>query len=370
MRSVLKLPAARLTRSHRAALGTAIGTLLGVELLVFSIYVTTNLLVGLFPLGAIMLTGVLMVFGDTVCDMPVLLMVVLTEHISAWRRWTLIGAAVLLDTAAQSTWDTWARTVTGMRNPALVSFFQQSLRSMPVNFYANMMWVGFIGIQAAYLSLRLRSDELVAARASERATHLAALRFQLNPHFLFNALNAVSSLVVTGRAVQAEAMIARLTDFLRSTLGARPDGMVRLEDEFEMLSSYLDVESVRFGDRLETRITLPAELRDLPIPPFLLQPLVENAMKYAVAPAKGVVTVKVLAECAGTELRIVIRDDGKTGTGTGGGMGIGLANLRERLKLTYGDNARLTAGPVITGYEAAVSIPLALLAQTKLDEAP
>jgi hypothetical protein len=368
MRSGPELPTTRATRSRGAALGTAIGTLLGVEFLVLCIYVTTNLLVGLFSLAKIMLTGVLMVIGDTVCDMPVLLMVVLTERMSPWRRWVLIGAAVCVDTTAQSAWDTWARTVTGMRNPALVSFFQQSLRSMPVNFYANMMWVGLIGMQAAYLSLRLRSDELVSARASERATHLAALRFQLNPHFLFNALNAVSSLVVTGRAVQAEAMIVRLSDFLRSTLGARPDEMVRLEDEFDMLGSYLDVESVRFGDRLETRIVLPAGLRDLPIPPFLLQPLVENAMKYAVTPAERMVTVEVLAERVDTELRIVIRDDGTAGTVTDGGMGIGLANLRERLRLTYGDAARLTAGPANTGFEAAVSIPFALLTQAKLRE--
>jgi hypothetical protein len=370
MTSVFRQRDARSTRSRRAALGTAIGTLLGLELLVFCIYVTTNLLVGLFSLGKILVTAVLMVIGDTVCDMPVLLLVVLTERMPVWRRWALIGAAVLIDTAAQSAWDTWARTASGMRNPALVSFVQQSLRSAPVNFYANMMWVGFIGIQAAYLSLRLRSDELVVARASERAAHLAALRYQLNPHFLFNALNAVSSLVVTGRSVQAEAMIARLTDFLRLTLGAPPDGMVRLEDEFDMLDSYLDVESVRFGDRLEARIALPAELRDLPIPPFLLQPLVENAMKYAVAPAKSSVTVEVLAERAGAELRIVVRDDGIGGTVTDGGMGIGLANLRERLKLTYGDKARLAVEPKTPGFEAVISIPLTLPAQTELVEAP
>jgi hypothetical protein len=364
MRSGLELWATPLvTRSRRDALRTAIGTLLGVELLVLCIYVTTNLLVGLFSPAQIILTGILMVFGDTVCDLPVLLLVVLTERMPPWRRWALIGAAVFIDTTAQSAWDTWARTVTGMRNPALVSFYQQSLRSMPVNFYANMTWVGFIGMQAAYLSLRSRTDELVGARASERAAHLSALRFQLNPHFLFNALNAISSLVVTGRAIQAEAMIARLSDFLRSTLGARPDEMVRLEDEFEMLGSYLDIESVRFGDRLETRIDLPADLRDVPIPPFLLQPLVENAMKYAVAPAQGMVTVEVQAECLGTELRIIVRDDGKAGTAINGGMGIGLANLRERLSLSYGDGARLAAGPSAGGFEAAVSIPLTSLTQ-------
>lgn len=359
------MPAGRTQRSRRAALRAAVGTLLGVEFLVLCIYVTTNLLVGLFSPAKILLTGILMVLGDAVCDLPVLLLVVLTARMAPSRRWTLIGAAVFADTTVQSAWDTWARTVTGMRNPMLVSFFQQSLRSMPVNFYANMMWVGVIGMQAAYLSLRLRTDELVVARASERAAHLAALRFQLNPHFLFNALNAVSSLVVTGRASQAEAMIERLSDFLRSTLGAEPGEMVRLEDEFEMLGSYLDVESVRFGDRLQTRISLPAELRDIAIPPFLLQPLVENAMKYAVAPAEEVVTVEVLAERVGNELRTTIRDNGRAPVATDGGMGIGLANLRERLKLTYGDGARLVAGPVFAGFEATVSIPLTALAEAE-----
>jgi len=299
-----------------------------------------------------------MVVGDTLCDLPLLVALIASERVSPRLRWASMLAGVLIVTLAQSFFDTQARTWTGMRDPAVQPFDKGVIHAFPINFYANMMWVGLIAVQQAYYSLRARTDELVAARASERATQLAALRFQLNPHFLFNALNALSSLVVVGRAAQAEEMIGRLSGFLRATLDAREGGMVRLEDELDMIEAYLDVERVRFEDRLETRIALPAELRGAQVPPLLIQPLVENAMKYGVAPARRLVVVEILAEIEGGNLLITVRDDGEGAADVMGGGGVGLANVRERLALSYGATAGLDAGPEPAGgYRALVRLP-------------
>jgi hypothetical protein len=336
----------------------AFGTLLAIEGMVLVVYCISQILLGQFSPGTLIVTGIVMVLGDTLCDLPLLVALIASERLQPRQRWTWMVAGVLIVTIAQSVFDTQARTWTGVRNPALQPFRNGVIHAFPINFYANMMWVALIAVQQAYFSLRARTDELVASRASERATQLASLRFQLNPHFLFNALNALSSLVVVGRVVQAEEMINRLSGFLRASLGARDGTMVRLEDEFETIEAYLDVERVRFDDRLETRIVLPAALRAVQVPPFLIQPLVENAMKYGVAPARRTVRVEIVATIDGGDLLIMVGDDGEGAEDVGCGGGVGLANVRERLALSYGIAARLDAGPKGGGgYCALVRLP-------------
>lgn len=346
-------------RMRSSALRTAFVTLLAIEAMVLVVYCISQILLGQFPAGTLIVTGIVMVIGDTLCDLPLLVALIASERLSPRLRWTAMLAGVLVVTVAQSFFDTQARTWTGVRNPAVQPFAKGVIHAFPINFYANMMWVALIAVQQAYYSLRTRTDELVVARASERATQLAALRFQLDPHFLFNALNALSSLVVVGRAAQAEEMIGRLSGFLRATLDARAGGMVRLEDEIDMIEAYLDVERVRFEDRLETRIVLPADLRGAQVPPLLIQPLVENAMKYGVAPARRPVFVEIVAEIDGGTLLITVRDDGEGAADVACGGGVGLANVRERLALSYGAAAGLDAGPEPQGgYRALVRLPV------------
>jgi signal transduction histidine kinase len=345
-------------RSRPSALRTAFVTLLAIEVMVLIIYCSSQILLGQFSPGTLIATGIVMVIGDMLCDLPLLVALIASERMQPRLRWVLMLIGVLIDTVAQSFFDTQARTWTGVRNPATQHFSNGVIHAFPVNFYANMMWVALIAVQQAYLSLRARTDELVAARASERATQLASLRFQLNPHFLFNALNALSSLVVVGRVSQAEEMIGRLSGFLRATLDAREGGVVRLEDEFDTIEAYLDVERVRFDDRLDVRIVLPVELRGAQVPPLLIQPLVENAMKYGVAPAGRLVVVEIEAVIEGSDLLISVRDDGEGAADVTGGGGVGLANVRERLALSYGASARLEAGPQSQGgYRARVRLP-------------
>jgi hypothetical protein len=188
-------------------------------------------------------------------------------------RWALVSVAVVVVALLQSLWDTqlriWADTLT-------MDIRQQFVRSATVNMYNSGMFAALLAFQAAYAQLKRQQTLLDTARQREREAQMLALRFQLNPHFLFNTLNAISSLVVTGRVRDAEGMIDRLSSFLRGSLAADPERMVAVEDEFEMLDNYLDIESVRFGDRLLAAIDLPPGLSDAQMPPFLLQPLVDR----------------------------------------------------------------------------------------------
>jgi hypothetical protein len=339
-------------------LGVALLTLGLIEAAVVMIYTTQSLLLGAVSIGVTIATAVIMVVGDATLDLTLVFLLFMTDKLNVVRRWIILAAAILAVTVAQSFWDTEVRVWTG--EPIGGGYYERIIRSLPINLYAATMTVLLLAFQMAYLALREQTSRLKMSHAKERATQLSALRFQLNPHFLFNALNSLSSLVVLGRSAQAEEMIARLSDFLRATLGEPSEAKVRLGDEFEMLDAYLDVERVRFQDRMEVRLLLPNELRKAMVPPFLLQPLAENAVKYGVAASRRTVTIAISAQCSGDELLLSIQDDGDCSPMVGG-SGVGLANIRERLTLIYGERARLDArcGPN-GGYQASVHLPFEL----------
>ena len=214
---------------------------------------------------------------------------------------------------------------------------------------------------------RLLAEARAAAARAEAAAseaRLTALRYQLNPHFLFNTLNAVSSLVVTRRIEEADAMLAKLSDFLRTTLTRSDDDQVTLEDELAKLQSYLEIESVRFRDRLAVDFDCPRALRDALVPGFILQPLVENAVKYAVSPADRQVTIRVEASAQGADLVVAIADDGdpRDCAAVPPGTGLGLVNVRQRLDALYGNSATLTTRRTSGGFEASIRLPLRLRA--------
>lgn len=206
---------------------------------------------------------------------------------------------------------------------------------------------------------REREAQLAAARTLAVSAQLAMLRHQLNPHFIFNTLNAIASLVAMRRSDDAEAMIGRLSDFLRASLGVDARPLATLDDEMTTLQNYLDIEAVRFGARLRVDYDLEPGLGNALIPSFLLQPLVENAVKHAVSPALGPVEVRVSARQEGNDLVVSVADSGAGGAyGQAAGTGTGLRNVRERLALLYGDRASLAAGARGEGFVAAVRVPL------------
>ncbi len=199
-------------------------------------------------------------------------------------------------------------------------------------------------------------------RNAARAAELRSLRYQVNPHFLFNALNSLSSLVMTGKTERAEDMIQGLSSFYRHSLAEDPTGDVDLADEIDLQRHYLSVEALRFPDRLRTRIDLPDALNEVRIPGMILQPLVENSVKYAVAAVTRPVTITIEARAEFGRLVVTVRDDGpglpEQAKRGGKGFGIGLANVRDRLAARFGDEAMIVSGPVDGGYRSELRLPL------------
>jgi signal transduction histidine kinase len=200
-----------------------------------------------------------------------------------------------------------------------------------------------------------------AFRRAAKAAELRSLRYQVNPHFLFNTLNSLSALVLTGKTERAETMIQTISTFYRHSLADDPTSDVSLEDEFALQRLYLDIEAVRFPDRLLASYDLPADLAAAKVPGMILQPLVENSVKHAVAPSSGMVTITLAAREEYGRLVITVSDNGKASTGAAmesRGHGIGLANVRERLEARFGEQASIVSGPSGAGYATHIRIPL------------
>ncbi len=190
--------------------------------------------------------------------------------------------------------------------------------------------------------LELRTVQLEAERARLEAqmteARLEALRMELNPHFLFNALNGVSALAGRGESEAAVAMLARLGALLRRTLDETLEPELPLTEEIELLNLYLEVERTRFGPRLATRVEVAPEAAGALVPAFILQPLVENAIRHGVEATRGEARVEVEAYVAGGSLEIAVRDSGP-GPRAGAREGLGMRNTRSRLATLYGDAA-------------------------------
>jgi LytS/YehU family sensor histidine kinase len=202
---------------------------------------------------------------------------------------------------------------------------------------------------------------LAEAEVAAQQAQLAALRYQLNPHFLFNSLNSISALIVTGRNKDAESMTNRLSAFLRTSLNANPTELVPLDEELAITEEYLDIESVRFGERLSISVDCVEEACDALVPSFLVQPLVENAVKHAVARSRAPVEIRIRAIMEGGTLRIEVAnclvpadaDEGASGVNAG----VGLDNVRHRLAAVFGKRATLTAGEADGRFVATIRIP-------------
>jgi two-component system LytT family sensor kinase len=210
-----------------------------------------------------------------------------------------------------------------------------------------------------------KEEQLKRSRAETIAqeAQLKMLRYQLNPHFLFNTLNAISALVVGRSTANANTMIMQLSNFLRYSLENDPIKRVTLEQEVGALKLYLDIEKTRFADRLEVEFDVDAAAHDVKIPSLLLQPLVENAIKYAIAPAEKGGKVSIFAKLDGDHLIIEVADtgpgiqDGKNAMVSG--PGIGLKNTVDRLSAFYGDNYIFELrGPQSGGMTIYIRLPL------------
>lgn len=217
------------------------------------------------------------------------------------------------------------------------------------------LYFSLLAISKARLAERREQEFRNAAKAAE----LRSLRYQVNPHFLFNTLNSLSSLVITGKTERAEQMIQTISRFYRHSLADDPTTNVALADEFDLQRLYLDIEAVRFPDRLRSELVLPEDLADARVPGMILQPLIENSVKYAVSRVNRPVTIRVEAREEFDRLVITVSDDGPgVPEDARHGFGIGLANVRDRLEARFGPDIVLESGPVPGGYRTEMRLPL------------
>ena len=205
-------------------------------------------------------------------------------------------------------------------------------------------WIWFYlawasAVLAAIYSDRVRTEQRMRAKAQELAhqAQMRTLRYQLNPHFLFNTLNSVAALVLDNQPRNAEQMIRKLAAFLSSGLDSDPLQDVTLKDELDQQLTYLDIERTRFPDRLQVDIRVPDELHGALVPGFILQPLIENAIKHVVTLSADVTTITIEASAAGGRLVLAVRDDGPMRSEDGATRaGVGLRNTAERMASCFG----------------------------------
>ncbi|HYI49184.1 MAG TPA: histidine kinase [Allosphingosinicella sp.] len=288
-------------------------------------------------------------------------------------RWGALIVALLVAAAVQARLDLqWFRWLGQVFFPHWLPWADQVTMQRFLTTFVLYLWTFCLAltvIWAAGLSKRAEANEARAEQAEAEAARAeaeaaraeaAALRLQLNPHFLFNTLNSLSSLVTLGRKDEAEAMIQALGDFLRASLHADPMADVSLDEEIETIDAYLGIESMRFGDRLGIEIDIAPGLGEARVPNFILQPLVENAIKHGVAAAGGRAKLKIAAARVegGVVLSVTNGRDGAAGDAEPRpGTGIGLANIRQRLAIRYGARARLDTGPTAHGWRAEIRLP-------------
>jgi len=198
-----------------------------------------------------------------------------------------------------------------------------------------------------YLIVEQQADQMEVLEHQASHAQLAMLRYQLNPHFLFNTLNSISTLVLLKQTERANVMLSRLSSFLRYTLANEPTAHVTLSQEAETLKLYLEIEKMRFDERLRPHFDIDPRVAKARLPSLLLQPLVENAIKYAVTPQEEGADITVSARLVGERVLIAVSD-------TGPGLieakarptlstGVGLANIRERLAQSFGADHRFEA---------------------------
>jgi two-component system LytT family sensor kinase len=227
-------------------------------------------------------------------------------------------------------------------------------------------WCAFFIAMTQQHRTRLTERRLAEAETAAHVAQVRALRYQVNPHFLFNTLNSLSALVMSGRSDRAEEMLMALSTFFRTSLSMDPSADVSLAEEIALQRLYLDIEKTRFPDRLEVNIDIPEQLAEARVPALILQPLVENAIKYGVSASTAKVELSIRArqlDGGRMQLDVINRAVGggsgrKKVAPTHEGTGLGLANVSQRLQAHFGGRADVRFGPIPGGYEASLAMPV------------
>jgi hypothetical protein len=248
------------------------------------------------------------------------------------------------------------REITAQQAPRLIA------EGMVTWYFFFAAWSSFYLAMSSARQLRAAERRATTARREAQAAQLRALRYQVNPHFLFNTLNSLSSLVMGSRPDEAETMIVNLSTFFRTSLSIDPAEDITLAQELEFQQLYLDIEQVRFPNRLRVRIEVPDDLWTAKVPPLILQPVVENAIKHGVARTTEAVTLTIAAREEDAKLILIVENDRGPDVpraDEGGRAGVGLTNVCERLAARFGPEGECGHGPLPGGgYRVTLTMPL------------
>lgn len=285
--------------------------------------------------------------------------------------WGVSAIALIIMAFLWAMIDTWVQTIYRPDTDTTVTSF--ALGYMYLNLTLLGAWSALYYAINFFLQVEEQADQLMRLENQATSAQLAMLRYQLNPHFLFNTLNSISTLVLLKQTEPANAMLSRLSSFLRYTLVNEPTGRVTVAQEVETLKLYLDIEKMRFEERLRPSFRIDDNAKEGLLPSLLLQPLVENAIKYAVTPQEGGAEIMVSAQLVGQKLRITVSDTGPGLQNKGGrnmmksanmlepegaSTGVGLPNIRDRLSQAYGENHKFdTRSSPEGGFEVIIEIP-------------
>lgn len=288
-----------------------------------------------------------------------------------WEPWKMIAAVLVAALITAMVWTVvrnfnyWEIYRHGYRPADLLLY----IRDTPVAFYVMLSWSGlYFGIKY-YQTLQLEKQKLLTAMNKAHEAQLKMLRYQLNPHFLFNTLNAISTLVLINDNDTANKMVSRLSDFLRYSLYKDPINKVPLEQEIYAVRLYLEIEKVRFSERLAVDIDIAPGTEKALVPSLILQPLIENAIKYAVASQVNGGHIMITAKCFGHDLLLEVADNGPgmpevvapIKSPDNSDSGVGLVNTQERLAALYDNDFALALTPNQPhGVKVNIRIPLQL----------
>lgn len=246
----------------------------------------------------------------------------------------------------------------------------QSLQSILLVTFVNWLMcacnVALLWVSSTARRIRLREVELARSEAAALEAQLNMLRMQLNPHFMSNSLNVISSLILTNASDEAYRMTDRLAHFLRASMAI--EGLEKeLGDELEVIEAYCEVERARFGERVEIHIECDPAAERAIVPNFIFQPLVENALKYAVHRSHGRVQIRVAAHRVDDVLKVSVEDVAEEAPvkNVESGSGVGLANVRSRLQLLFGNDAMLVTEPRESGFMATITLPYYEMGESK-----
>ncbi len=270
--------------------------------------------------------------GPLESALPVFIVAAFLISLAAAPVWAALGHAVQAVTpSAQRAAQDWSSFINDTALGAALFFGWSGL---------------FISLLFSF-ELHERGRRLAAAREEALSAQMRALRYQVNPHFLFNTLNSIAGLIEEGSAAQAERMVLSLSTFLRKTLSLDPLQDVPLADEISLQEEYLEIECERFSDRMAFSIDMPEDVHRALVPSLILQPLIENAIKHGVGQSHAHTQISIQARRQGDSLSVTVDNGvqpaapGTPGAAPPAGLGIGLRNVDERIRMRFGEAGAL-----------------------------